>query len=131
MLKISITLFFLIWACYTDYKNRKVPNILSLLWLFTALIFVGYDATQRDIFSLLPVALSWAAIFVLTLIFFDGHLGGGDVKSLMTLALLFPFTAILIFFYAAVLTLAATKGKSFKNFPFMLSITGGFLLTLL
>ena len=66
------------------------------------------------------------------LLFRAGKLGGGDVKALIALSLLYPIKALWILSLAYLLTLCSKAGKeNIQNFPFMLPITGGFLLTLL
>lgn len=131
-IKTLITLSFLLIACYTDLITRKVPNKITFIWIITALIFAGYEVHQGTPY-LLTVGLSWASMSLITgLLFRAGKLGGGDVKALIALSLLYPIKALWILSLAYLLTLCSKAGKeNIQNFPFMLPITGGFLLTLL
>ncbi len=133
ILKTLLTLFFLFMACYTDLKSRKVPNFLTFSWLIIALIFAGYEGLRQGSLYLLTVGLSWASMSLITgFLFRAGKLGGGDVKALIALSLLYPPKALWILALAYLLTLCSQAGKEdIKNYPFMLPITGGFLLTLL
>ncbi|WP_292378355.1 prepilin peptidase [Methanosarcina sp. UBA289] len=132
-IKIIITLSFLLIACYTDLKSRKVPNKITFSWLITALIFAGYEGLHQGTLYLLTVGLSWASMSLITsFLFRAGKLGGGDVKALIALSLLYPTKALWILSIAYLLTLCSKAGrKDIKNYPFMLPITGGFLLTTL
>ena len=133
IIKILITLSFLLVACYTDLKSRKVPNKITFSWLITALIFAGYEGIHRGSSFLFTVGLSWASMSLLTgLLFRAEKLGGGDVKCLIALSLLYPTKALWILAAAYLLTLCCKAGKKdIQNYPFMLSITGGFILSLI
>lgn len=133
IIKLLITLSFLSVACYTDLKNRKVPNFLTFSWLITALIFAGYEGISQGFPYVLIVGLSWTSMSLITgFLFRAGKLGGGDVKALIALSLLYPTKALWILSLAYLLTLCSQAGKeNIKNYPFMLPITGSFLLSLL
>lgn len=133
MIKLLLTLFFLFCSCYTDLKSRKVPNYLVFPWLIIALIFAGYEGLLQGSSYLLTVGLSWASMSLITgFLFRSGKLGGGDIKALIALSLLYPTKALWILSFAYLLTLCSQAGReNIKNYPFMLSIAGGFLLTLL
>ncbi len=133
IIKTLITLSFLFLACYTDLKSRKVPNFLTFSWLITALIFAGYEGSHQGLTYLLTVGLSWASMSLISgFLFQSKKLGGGDVKALISLSILYPTKALWVLAIAYLLTLCSQAGKEdIKNYPFMLPITGGFLITLL
>jgi Flp pilus assembly protein protease CpaA len=133
MIKLLLTLFFLFCSCYTDLKSRKVPNFLTFLWLIIALIFAGYEGLHQSSLYFFTVGLSWACMSLITgFLFRAGNLGGGDVKALIALSLLYPTKALWVLSFGYMLTLCSRAGRgNIKNYPFMLPITGGFLLTLL
>lgn len=133
MIKLLLTLFFLFCSCYTDLKSRKVPNYLAFPWLIIALIFAGYEGLRQGSSYLLTVGLSWASMSLITgFLFRAGKLGGGDVKALIALSLLYPPKALGVLSLAYLLTLCSQAGrKDIKNYPFMLPITGGFLFSLM
>lgn len=133
IIKTLITLSFLLVSCYTDFKARKVPNKITFIWLITALIFAGYEGLHQGSLYILTVGLSWASMSLITGYLFRAEkLGGGDLKALIALSLLYPTKALWILSLAYLLTLCSQAGKeNIKNYPFMLSITGGFLLSLL
>jgi len=133
MIKLLLTLSFLLVACYTDLKSRKVPNKITFLWLFVALVFAGYEGLCQGSAYILTVGLSWASMSLITgLLFRAGKLGGGDVKALIALSLLYPLKAIWILSFAYLLTLCIKAGReNIQNFPFMLSITGEYILSIL
>ncbi len=133
IIKLLITLSFLLVSCYTDLKTRKVPNKIAFLWLITAFIFAGHEGIHQGTSYLLTVGLSWVIMSLTTGYLFRAQkLGGGDVKCLIAISILYPTKAIWILAAAYLLTLCCKAGKkNIQNFPFMLPITGGFLLSLL
>jgi len=116
-----------------DLKSRKVPNFLSFSWLFIALIFAVDEGIYQGSAYLFTVGLSWVSMSLITgFLFRSGKLGGGDVKALIALSLLYPTKALWILSLAYLLTLCSQAGREdIQSYPFILSITGGFLLTLL
>lgn len=132
MLKLILTLSFLLVACYTDLKTRNVSNKITFTWLFIALLIAGYDISQRGSSYLLMVGLSWTAMSILTYLLFAAKiLGGADVKALIFLSLLYPHDVFLILALAFLLTICVKNFKNVSNFPFMLPLTGGFILAVL
>ncbi len=80
-------------ACYTDVRRRRVPNLLT--YGATAAIVVstmphGFVATLASLGSAIVV------VFVGSVIFGLGWLGGGDVKLLAAGAAAIGFPAFLI-----------------------------------
>lgn len=132
LFKILFTLSFLIVASIKDLQHREVSNKLTILWVLAALAYAVYDCIEGGLNHILVIVASWVFITTLTNLLYElGWMGGADVKALVALTFLYPWNVILILMLALLLTFAAHKFKPFKNFPFMLSITGGFLLSLL
>jgi Flp pilus assembly protein, protease CpaA len=108
IIKLLITLSFLLVSCYTDLKSRKVPNKITFLWIFVALIFAGYEGLRQGLNYCFTVSLSWASMSLITgLLFRAGKLGGGDVKALIALSLLYPTKTLWILSLAYLLTLCS------------------------
>jgi preflagellin peptidase FlaK len=90
--RVSITLAFLIYASWSDYKTREVTN---RLWVFYAPIALAltlselllYAPSQLGFFAVC-VGLTWG--FAL-LLFYTGAFGGADSKAFMCIALSLPF----------------------------------------
>jgi|Deesub1362A_J573_1020465.scaffolds.fasta_scaffold00018_95 preflagellin peptidase FlaK len=90
--RILISTPFLLYACYTDIKERRVTN---RVWIIMGTLGLFIDAIE------LP-SLGWSFIkfflfqvvfiFVLAyLMYYLGAYGGADAKALMALSLMFPF----------------------------------------
>jgi Flp pilus assembly protein protease CpaA len=132
MFKLLLTFSFLLVSSYLDLKTRNVSNKITFTWLLIALVIAGYDISQRGSSYLLIVGLSWVAMSILTYLLFAAKiLGGADVKALISLSLLYPQDVFLILGLAFLLTICVKKFKDISNFPFMLPLTGGFILTVL
>ncbi|MGQ9530502.1 MAG: A24 family peptidase C-terminal domain-containing protein [Candidatus Bathycorpusculaceae bacterium] len=88
----TITLSFLFYASWSDYKTREVSNNLWIL--FAPLTF---SLTFMELFLYEPSQLlSYGLCFGLTatfstVLFYSGGFGGADAKALMCLALALPF----------------------------------------
>mgnify|MGYP006274278729 CR=1 FL=1 len=84
----------LAYACYTDIKTRRAPNVLWLILGGLGVIFLGaeffltnrlFDYTIYLVF--IPVIIGIVYVFFqLRLIF-----GGADAKAIMAIAILVPF----------------------------------------
>lgn len=132
MFKLFFTLSFLLVSSYSDLKTRNVSNKITFTWLIIALVISGYDISQRGSSYLLIVGLSWAAMSILTFLLFAAKiLGGAAVKALLSLSLLYLQDVFLILALAFLLTICVKKFKNVSNFPFMLPLTGGFILAVL
>lgn len=93
--RIVITLFFLLYASWSDYKTREVSNTVWMLFapLAFALTFLEIYVYAP---SQLVQLLSYGRCFGLTavfavILFYSGGFGGADAKALMCLALALPF----------------------------------------
>ncbi len=96
--QIALSLGFLFYASWSDYKTREVSN---RVWAYYAPIALGLSLVQLFLYepSQLPFfALSFGltAGFAL-LLFYTGGFGGADSKALMCIALALPFAPQLLF----------------------------------
>jgi preflagellin peptidase FlaK len=90
--KILLSLAFLAYASWSDYKTREVSN---RVWVFFAPVAFALTFTELFLsdFSILPF---YGLCFGLTtafaiILFYAGGFGGADAKALMCLALALPF----------------------------------------
>jgi Flp pilus assembly protein protease CpaA len=107
-------------ASYTDwFEGRLVSNVTSLVLIcssFAVAPFIWEDPTK-----MILVSLGW--IFILTIFFLMGWVGGGDWKIYIALAPILGFANIVMFVIAAILSLVsvlfaldyAKETKSDKN----------------
>ena len=91
--KISITLLFLLYASWSDYKTREVGNNVWILYAPPAFALTFTELFLQSDFSMFPY---YGLCFALTsafaiILFYAGGFGGADVKALMCLALALPF----------------------------------------
>jgi len=88
----TITLSFLLYASWSDYKTREVSNSLWILFAPPA-----FTLTFMELYLIEPSQLlSYGICFGLTsafaiILFYSGGFGGADAKALMCLALALPF----------------------------------------
>lgn len=88
----AITLFFLFYSSWSDYKTREVSNAVwivfaPLAFTITFIEILIYDSSQ---FPLYGICFGLTATFSVIL-FYSGGFGGADAKALMCLALALPF----------------------------------------
>ena len=96
--KVVISLIFLLYASWSDYKTREVTN---KVWIFYAPIalalslteFLLYDPSKLTYFGL-SVGLTFLIAFLL---FYSGGFGGADSKAFMCIALALPFSTEMLF----------------------------------
>ncbi len=96
--KVAITLIFLLYASWSDYKTREVTN---KVWMFYAPIALAlslveillYDSSKLTYFGL-SVGLTFLIAFLL---FYSGGFGGADSKAFMCIALALPFSTEMLF----------------------------------
>jgi len=92
----SLTLVFLLYASFRDYKTREVSNTVWMLFapLAFALTFLEiyiYEFSELSLqLSLYGMCFGLTAAFAIIL-FYSGGFGGADAKALMCLALALPF----------------------------------------
>jgi archaeal preflagellin peptidase FlaK len=97
--RVAISLGFLVYASWSDYKTREVSNRVWAIYAPIALALslaelLLFDSSQLWLFGL---SFGLTAGFALML-FYSGGFGGADSKALMCIALALPF------FPAAVIT---------------------------
>ncbi|KKH97990.1 peptidase A24 [Methanosarcina sp. 1.H.T.1A.1] len=98
ILKILFTMPFLLYACYTDLKERRVSNRLWKYMLASGSVFVIYDVYTGGIPYLKSLIFSGVIVFVSIYILFQlGAFGGGDAKGLIVLSILFPLYPVFLF----------------------------------
>jgi preflagellin peptidase FlaK len=95
--KITVSLIFLLYASWSDYKTREVSNRVWILFAPIALILSIVEILIYDL-SLLPfyglsVGLTF---FIAFLLFYSGGFGGADSKAFMCIALALPFSTNLL-----------------------------------
>src|SRR3990172_1474986 len=91
--QITISLAFLLYASWSDYKTREVSNRVWAVYAPLALIlsladFLLYEPSRLPLFGL---SFGLTAIIAIVL-FYSGGFGGADSKALMCIALALPFS---------------------------------------
>jgi archaeal preflagellin peptidase FlaK len=90
--RIAVTIVFLLYASWRDYKTREVSNRVWVIYGPIALIlalaeFLIYEPSKLSLFGL---SAGLTVGFAL-LLFYTGGFGGADSKALMCIALALPF----------------------------------------
>ncbi len=90
--KATLTLIFLVYASWSDYKTREVSNRVWIVFAPLALILSLVELFLYEPSKLLFFSMSFGltAVFAIIL-FYAGGFGGADSKALMCLALALPF----------------------------------------
>lgn len=90
--RITLTLFFLFYASWSDYKTREVSNKVWIIYAPVAFVLTFISIYLRDFTQLPAYGLSFGltATFAI-LLFYLGGFGGADAKAFMCLALALPF----------------------------------------
>ncbi|MGB9959049.1 MAG: A24 family peptidase C-terminal domain-containing protein [Candidatus Bathyarchaeales archaeon] len=91
-LRILLSIGFLVYASWSDYKTREVSN---LVWVFYAPPAFALTFTQLFLYNFSMLTF-YGLCFGLTtafaiILFYAGGFGGADAKALMCLALALPF----------------------------------------
>ena len=90
--KIALSLGFLVYASWRDYKTREVSN---RVWAYYAPIALALSLSELLLYdsAMLPfMGLSFGVTaFFAILLFYTGGFGGADSKALMCIALALPF----------------------------------------
>jgi len=90
LIKIPVTLFFLLKACEMDLKERRVSN---RLWKLMLLVFIPLDILEYFIepFNLIFAVFQLAFVFAFCYaLYYMGLYGGADAKAIMALAVAYP-----------------------------------------
>jgi preflagellin peptidase FlaK len=90
--RVAVTLVFLTYASWSDYKTREVSNRVWAIYFPVALALslselLIYDISALPLFGL-SVGLTIGFSFLL---FYSGAFGGADSKALMCIAVALPF----------------------------------------
>jgi preflagellin peptidase FlaK len=91
--RVTMSLFFLLYASWSDYKTREVSNGVWILYaplafaLTFAELFLYEDSSTMFFYG---ISFGLIAAFSIIL-FYSGGFGGADAKALMCLALALPF----------------------------------------
>ncbi len=91
--QVTVSLIFLLYASWSDYKTREVSNRVWVIYAPIALALSLSSLLLYDAGRLLLFGLSFgvtAAIAIL--LFYTGGFGGADSKALMCIALALPFS---------------------------------------
>jgi len=96
--KVTLSLSFLLYASWSDYKTREVSNrvwaIYAPIALFLSLAeLLLYEPSRLPFFGL---SFGLTAAFAIIL-FYSGGFGGADSKALMCIALALPFSTETLF----------------------------------
>ncbi|NYT19272.1 MAG: peptidase A24 [Methanosarcinales archaeon] len=91
LLKVLVCAPFLIYACYSDIKTRRVTNGLWPKMLGAGAIFMAYDAFRYGIPYIKWTAISFILIFTFVyILFYMNAFGGADAKVLMVISIILP-----------------------------------------
>jgi preflagellin peptidase FlaK len=99
--KVTLSLAFLIYASWSDYKTREVTNRVWVIYAPIALMLTlaGILLNEQELLaklSLFGLSFGVTAAFALIL-FYSGGFGGADSKALMCIALALPFSTETLF----------------------------------
>jgi archaeal preflagellin peptidase FlaK len=91
--QVAISLGFLLYASWSDYKTREVTNRIWVIYAPIALALsvvelILYDSARLPLFG---VSFGITAVIAI-LLFYAGGFGGADSKALMCIALALPFS---------------------------------------
>ena len=99
--KIILSLSFLLYASWSDYKTREVSNRVWAIYAPIALILSIAEillCAQEVLSKLALFGLSFGVTAALAIIiFYSGGFGGADSKALMCIALALPFSTETLF----------------------------------
>lgn len=96
--KVAISLAFLIYASWSDYKTREVSNRVWAFYAPIALFLSLSDLLLYEPSKLLLFGLSFALTAgIALLLFYSGGFGGADSKALICIALALPFSTEKLF----------------------------------
>ena len=91
ILKVLSCMPFLLYACYSDIKTRRVVNEVWFVMFGVGYIFIVHDLVMYGFPYLIRNILSFMFIFAFVYILFQfGAFGGADAKVLMVISLIIP-----------------------------------------
>jgi preflagellin peptidase FlaK len=95
---VTLTLAFLLYASWSDYKTREVSNLVWTIYAPLALSISIANILLSEPSQLLFFGLSFGVTSVIAiLLFYTGGFGGADSKALMCIALALPFSTEALF----------------------------------
>ncbi|AFV23603.1 peptidase A24B, FlaK-like protein [Methanolobus psychrophilus R15] len=99
LLKVLACMPFLLYACYSDIKSRRVVNEVWVAMFGVCYVFILYDFMTLGMPYLIRNLLTFAFVYLFVYILFQfGAFGGADAKALMVISLIVPtFPAIMVF----------------------------------
>ncbi|MHC1596656.1 MAG: A24 family peptidase C-terminal domain-containing protein [Candidatus Syntropharchaeales archaeon] len=101
LVRVILCLPFLLYACWSDIKTRKVTNRLWPPMISLGIVLLILDAVNSGIQSLIPAAVAIGVVFVFVyIIYYFGVFGGADAKALILIGLMVPlYPSITLFGY--------------------------------
>lgn len=91
LLKVLACMPFLLYACYSDIKTRRVANEVWFMMFGVGFIFIMYDFMTYGFPYLIRNILTFFFIFAFVYLLFQfGAFGGADAKVLMVISLIIP-----------------------------------------
>jgi preflagellin peptidase FlaK len=96
--KVTLSLAFLIYASWSDYKTREVSNRVWVLFAPLALFLSLVELLLYEPSKLPFLGISFGITAVIAFVlFYSGGFGGADSKALMCIALALPFSPQTLF----------------------------------
>ena len=96
--KVTLSLVFLLYASWSDYKTREVTNRIWAIYAPTALFLSLVELLLYEPSKLPLFGLSFGVTAALAIIlFYSSGFGGADSKALMCIALALPFSTETLF----------------------------------
>jgi Flp pilus assembly protein protease CpaA len=88
----ALEMALLLYAALTDIAARLIPNTICLMLASLSMFRLPFAAIQQVVTLLIGTALFF---LLLLLLFWRGHIGGGDVKLLTAAAFGLPLSQVL------------------------------------
>lgn len=119
-----IVVLILIYIAFIDYKHRIISDKCNILIASLGIINIVYDF-ENAVSYLISAALVFVFFLILAMVT-NGGMGGGDIKLLTALALIFGKDVLLVilFTYTAA-TIMLIPGLFFKKLKFSSSVALG------
>lgn len=95
--RVVLSLAFLIYASWSDWKNREVSNKVWILFapLAFVLTIIQFTLYSPELLAIFGVSFAITSAMSIAL-FYLGGFGGADAKALMCLALALPYPVYLV-----------------------------------
>jgi preflagellin peptidase FlaK len=91
--KVTLSLAFLVYASWSDYKTREVSNLVWAVYAPLALSLSLAEFLVYNMYRLPFFGLSFGVTALIAIVlFYSGGFGGADSKALMCIALALPFS---------------------------------------